>query len=101
MGLWDEIKTSAKNVDSKVGQKYDEEKIEFEIRKIEKEIDDLKKDLGNSVYDACSKGETYDPASDCRKIRSKYESIEAMKKEKEEIAAKAKNEREFNRQAKK
>ncbi len=99
MGLWDDIKTGAKNVDSKVGQKYDEEKIELEIRRVEREVEDMKRDLGNSVYDACSKGETYDPGSDCKKIKSKIESIDALKKEKEEIIVKAKAERGANRQA--
>ena len=99
MGLWDEIKTGVKNVDSKVGQKYGEEKIELEIRRVEREVEDMKRDLGESVYDAFSKGETYDPASDCKKIKSKIESIEDLKREKEEVIAKAKAEREANRQA--
>lgn len=99
MGLWDEIKTGAKNVDSKVGQKYGEEKIELEIRRVEREVEDMKRDLGESVYDAFSKGETYDPASDCKKIKSKIESIEDLRREKEEVIAKAKAEREANRQA--
>ena len=99
MGLWDEIKTGAKNVDSKVGQKYGEEKIELEIRRVEREVEDMKRDLGKSVYDAFSKGETYDPASDCKKIKSKIESIEDLRREKEEVIAKAKAEREANRQA--
>ena len=99
MGLWDEIKTGVKNVDSKVGQKYGEEKIELEIRRVEREVEDMKRDLGESVYDAFSKGETYDPASDCKKIKSKIESIEDLRREKEEVIAKAKAEREANRQA--
>lgn len=99
MGLWDDIKTGVKNVDSKVGQKYGEEKIELEIRRVEREVEDMKRDLGESVYDAFSKGETYDPASDCKKIKSKIESIEDLRREKEEVIAKAKAEREANRQA--
>ncbi len=100
MGLWDDIKAGAKNVDSKIGQKYDEEKIESEIRKIEKDIVELKRILGEDVYESYSEGKAYDPAADCKIIKSKYDDIDGLKAEKERIIAEAKAEREANRQAK-
>lgn len=100
MGLWDNIKASAKNVDSRVGQKYDEEKIGLEIRKIEKEIAEMKKILGEDVYQAYSEGRKYDPDEDCRKIKSRYDDIEDLEAERERIVEEAKAEREANRQAK-
>ena len=52
MGFMDKVKDSVKNADEKLGNAIDKEKIDSEIRKQEKAIEDFTKKIGDKVLEA-------------------------------------------------
>lgn len=94
----DKVSAGIRNVDSKIGSTIDEEKYNSKIRDLERDIEKLKCKLGEKVYEAAIKGGTFDSKECVKMIKSKYEEIKNTEKEKEEILAKAKAEREKNRE---
>lgn len=98
MGLMNKVTAGIKNVDSKLGSTVDEGKYNLKIRDLERDIEDLQCKLGENVYKAAIEGETFDIKEYVEKIKSKYDDLEKTKKEKEEILAEAKAERDRNRE---
>lgn len=97
MGFMDKITAGVKNVDNKIGAGIDESKYNVKIYELKKEADDIKSKIGDSVYQAYSKGETFDYKPDCAKIKAIYEEIDVMEKEKQEMLKDSAAEREQNR----
>ena len=52
MGFMDKVKDSVKSADEKLGNAIDKEKLDSEIRKQEKAIEDFTKEIGEKVLAA-------------------------------------------------
>ena len=74
MGFMDKVKDSVKNADEKLGNAIDKEKLDSEIRKQEKAIEDFTKEIGQKVLAALRDGkdaaeanvaELYDKIKEC------------------------------------
>ncbi|MDY0251911.1 MAG: hypothetical protein RBQ96_02220 [Candidatus Methanomethylophilaceae archaeon] len=97
MGFMDKVSAGIKNVDNKIGADIDESKYNSKIRELQREIDEMKSKLGDKIYQAFLKGEAFDGKKCCENIKAKYEEIDSTEKEKQEMVAAAKAERENNR----
>ncbi|MDN5357020.1 MAG: hypothetical protein PWR17_189 [Candidatus Methanomethylophilaceae archaeon] len=97
MGLMDKVSAGIKNVDNKIGADIDESKYNSKIRELQKEIEEMKSKLGDRVYRAFLKGETFDGKKCCEDIKAKYAETDKTEKEKQEMIATTKTERENNR----
>ena len=74
MGFMDKVKDSVKSADEKLGNAIDKEKLDSEIRKQEKAIEDFTKEIGEEVQAALKDGkdaaqanvsELYDKIKEC------------------------------------
>ena len=74
MGFMDKVKDSVKSADEKLGNAIDKEKLDSEIRKQEKAIEDFTKEIGEKVLAALKVGkdaaqanvsELYDKIKEC------------------------------------
>ena len=74
MGFMDKVKDSVKSADEKLGNAIDKEKLDSEIRKQEKAIEDFTKEIGQKVLAALREGkdaaeanvaELYDKIKEC------------------------------------
>ena len=91
MGFMDKVKDSVKNADEKLGNAIDKEKLDSEIRKQEKAIEDFTKEIGEAVLSTLKDGkdvatanisEIYDKIKECEK------KISELKAEKDSIGKK-------------
>ena len=91
MGFMDKVKDSVKNADEKLGNAIDKEKLDSEIRKQEKAIEDFTKQIGDKVLEALRAGKTAAEAyvagiyEDIKKCEEK---IADLKSQKESIGKK-------------
>ena len=56
MGFMDKVKDSVKNADEKLGNAIDKEKLDSEIRKQEKAIEEYTKEIGQKVVAVVKEG---------------------------------------------
>lgn len=88
MGFMDKVKDSVKSADEKLGNAIDKEKLDSEIRKQEKAIEDFTKQIGDTVLAALREGkdaaaanvsDLYDKIKECEAkiadLKSQKESI--------------------------
>ena len=88
MGFMDKVKESVKNADDKLGKAIDNEKLDYEIRKNERKIEDIAKELGEKVIEILRKGE--EVSKDLldeyyAKVKECDEAIEKLKADKEAL----------------
>lgn len=91
MGFMDKVKDSVKNADEKLGNAIDKEKLDSEIRKQEKAIEDFTKQIGDKVLEALRAGKTAveaDVAGIYEDIKKCEEKIADLKSQKESIGKK-------------
>lgn len=91
MGFMDKVKDSVKNADEKLGNAIDKEKIDSEIRKQEKAIEDFTKKIGDKVLEALRDGKTAaeaDVAGIYEDIKKCEEKIAELKSQKDSIGKK-------------
>ena len=96
MGFMDKVKDGIKSADEKMGNAIDKEKLESEIRKQEKAIEDFTKQIGETVLAVLKEGKDatqaevqglYDKIKECEC------KIEDLKKQKEAIGTKPEEEK--------
>ncbi len=91
MGIMDKVKDSVKSADEKLGNAIDKEKIDSEIRKQEKSIEEFTKQIGDKVLEALRSGKEAVDADisgiyeDIKKCEMK---IAELKAEKEKLGKK-------------
>ena len=91
MGFMDKVKESVKNVDEKVGNVIDSEKIDSKIREQEREIEKITAEIGKAVVTDLKEGkEIVRTAIDelYAKITEAEKKIEDLKAEKEALKEK-------------
>ena len=91
MGFMDKVKESVKNVDEKVGNAIDSEKIDSKIREQEREIEKITAEIGKAVVADLKEGkEIVKTAIDelYAKITEAEKKIEDLKAEKEALKEK-------------
>ena len=91
MGFMDKVKDSVKNADEKLGNAIDKEKLDSEIRKQEKAIEDFTKQIGDKVLEALRAGKTAaeaDVTGIYEDIKKCEEKIADLKSQKESIGKK-------------
>ena len=91
MGFMDKVKDSVKNADEKLGNAIDKEKIDSEIRKQEKAIEDFTKKIGDKVLEALRADKTAaeaDVAGIYEDIKKCEEKIAELKSQKDSIGKK-------------
>ena len=91
MGFMDKVKESMKNVDEKVGNAIDSEKIDSKIREQEREIEKVTAEIGKAVVADLKEGkEIVRTAIDelYAKITEAEKKIEDLKAEKEALKEK-------------
>lgn len=91
MGFMDKVKESVKNVDEKVGNAIDSEKIDSKIREQEREIEKITAEIGKAVVADLKEGkEIVRTAIDelYAKITEAEKKIEDLKAEKEALKEK-------------
>ncbi len=91
MGFMDKVKESMKNVDEKVGNAIDSEKIDSKIREQEREIEKITAEIGKAVVADLKEGkEIVRTAIDelYAKITEAEKKIEDLKAEKEALKEK-------------
>ena len=91
MGFMDKVKESMKNVDEKVGNAIDSEKIDSKIREQEREIEKITAEIGKAVVADLKEGkEIVMTAIDelYAKITEAEKKIEELKAEKEALKEK-------------
>ena len=91
MGFMDKVKESMKNVDEKVGNAIDSEKIDSKIREQEREIEKITAEIGKAVVADLKEGkEIVRTAIDelYAKITEAEKQIEDLKAEKEALKEK-------------
>lgn len=91
MGFMDKVKDSVKNADEKLGNAIDKEKLDSEIRKQEKAIEDFTKQIGDKVLEALRAGKTAAEADVARiyeDIKKCEEKIADLKSQKDSIGKK-------------
>ena len=91
MGFMDKVKESVKNVDEKVGNAIDSEKIDSKIREQEREIEKITAEIGKAVVANLKEGkEIVRTAIDelYAKITEAEKKIEDLKAEKEALKEK-------------
>ena len=91
MGFMDKVKESVKNVDEKVGNVIDSEKIDSKIREQEREIEKITAEIGKAVVADLKEGkEIVRTAIDelYAKITEAEKKIEDLKAEKEALKEK-------------
>ena len=91
MGFMDKVKESMKNVDEKVGNVIDSEKIDSKIREQEREIEKITAEIGKAVVADLKEGkEIVRTAIDelYAKITEAEKKIEDLKAEKEALKEK-------------
>lgn len=91
MGFMDKVKESVKNVDEKVGNVIDSEKIDSKIREQEREIEKITAEIGKAVVADLKEGkEIVKTAIDelYAKITEAEKKIEDLKAEKEALKEK-------------
>ncbi len=91
MGFMDKVKGSVKNADEKLGNAIDKEKIDSDIRKEEKNIEDLTAQIGKRVVAALKNGNEVSSAElsfEFDKIKESEKKIEDLKAQKESIGKK-------------
>lgn len=91
MGFMDKVKESMKNVDEKVGNAIDSEKIDSKIREQEREIEKITAEIGKAVVADLKEGkEIVMTAIDelYAKITEAEKKIEDLKAEKEALKEK-------------
>ena len=91
MGFMDKVKESMKNVDEKVGNAIDSEKIDSKIREQEREIEKITAEIGKAVVANLKEGkEIVRTAIDelYAKITEAEKKIEDLKAEKEALKEK-------------
>lgn len=98
MGLKDKLSASVKNVNIKIGAGRDESKYNSKIKELDKDSEELKYKLGDGVYQAFLTNEVFDHEDICVKIRTNYENIDVLQKEKQEMLEEMAAERERNRE---
>lgn len=87
----DKVKDSVKNADEKLGNAIDKEKLDSEIRKQEKAIEDFTKQIGDKVLEALRAGKTAaeaDVVGIYEDIKKCEEKIADLKSQKESIGKK-------------
>jgi hypothetical protein len=98
MGFMDKVSAGFKNAPNKIGAGIDESKFNSKIRDLKKEIDVMKSELGDTIYQAFSSGDKFDYQPFCENIKAKYDEIETIENEKQEMLDAKAAEREKNRQ---
>ena len=91
MGFMDKVKESMKNVDEKVGNAIDSEKIDSKIREQEREIEKITKGIGDAVVACLKDGKdiVMDEVNNLyKKIEEAQAKIESLKEEKEALKTK-------------
>ena len=91
MGFMDKVKESVKNVDEKVGNVIDGEKIDSKIREQEREIEKITKEIGDAVVACLKDGKdiVMDEVNNLyKKIEEAQAKIESFKEEKEALKTK-------------
>ena len=91
MGFMDKVKDSVKSADEKLGNAIDKEKLDSEIRKQEKAIEDFTKEIGQKVVEALREGKDA-AAANVAELMDKIKECEAkiadLKSQKENIGKK-------------
>lgn len=91
MGFMDKVKDSVKSADEKIGNAIDKEKLDNEIRKQERSIEDYTKEIGEKVLSALREGKDATAAEVTGlydKIKECESKIAELKSQKEEIGKK-------------
>ncbi len=91
MGFMDKVKDSVKSADEKLGNAIDKEKIDSDIRKEERSIDDYTAQIGKKVVAALKDGKDANSAEvsfEMDKIRESEKKIADLKEQKESIGKK-------------
>ena len=96
MGLFDKIKVTAKNADSKAGEVVDKEKVKSKISEEKKAIEKILDQMGRDYYDAYKAGNdvTADLNALCDEIDAHKEKIAEYEEEIKKIEEEGKKERE-------
>ncbi len=97
MGFMDKVKDSVKSADEKLGNAIDKEKIDSEIRKQERSIEDYTKEIGEKILATLKEGkdvaeanvgEIYDKIKECEakisELKTQKEGIGKKPEEKSE-----------------
>lgn len=91
MGLMDKVKDSVKNADERLGNAIDKEKIDADIRKEERNIDELTTQIGKKVVAALKDGKDANSAEfsyEMDRIRESEKKIADLREQKEVIKKK-------------
>ncbi|MGN0097857.1 MAG: hypothetical protein ACI38Y_00840 [Candidatus Methanomethylophilaceae archaeon] len=91
MGFMDKVKESAKNLDEKVGNAIDSEKLDSKIRDQEREIEKITAEIGKAVVANLKDGKDVDMEAVkalYAKITDADKKIEELKAEKEALKEK-------------
>ncbi len=91
MGLMDKVKDSVKNADERLGNAIDKEKIDADIRKEERNIDELTAQIGKKVVAALKDGKDANSAEfsyEMDRIRESEKKIADLREQKEVIKKK-------------
>lgn len=91
MGFMDKVKDSVKTADEKLGNAIDKEKLDSEIRKQERAIEDFTKEIGQKVLNALKDGKDAAEANVAEiyeKIKECEAKIADLKIQKENIGKK-------------
>lgn len=91
MGLMDKVKDSVKNADERLGNAIDKEKIDADIRKEERNIDELTTQIGKKVVAALKDGKDANSAEfsyEMDRIRESEQKIADLREQKEVIKKK-------------
>ncbi len=91
MGFMDKVKDSVKSADEKLGNAIDKEKIDSDIRKEERNIEDLTAQIGKKVVAALKDGKDAGSAElsfEFDKIKESEKKIAELKAQKESIGKK-------------
>ena len=91
MGFMDKVKDSVKNADERLGNAIDKEKIDADIRREERSIDDLTAQIGKKVVATLKDGKDANSAEisyEMDRIKESEQKIAELKEQKEEIKKK-------------
>ncbi len=91
MGFMDKVKDSVKSADERLGNAIDKEKIDSDIRREERNIDDLTAQIGKKVVAAVKDGKDANSAEisyEMDRIKESEQKIADLKEQKEEIRKK-------------
>ena len=91
MGFMDKVKDSVKSADERLGNAIDKEKIDSDIRREERNIDDLTAQIGKKVVAAVKDGKDANSAEisyEMDRIKESEKKIADLKEQKEDIRKK-------------